>query len=497
MKSKNRKKQGRKGKLGHVPISANGRGKRKLGLVPIADEITHRLVSEIYPAPENDRLYKPVDPTDLDFRALVESVRAKGVLEALIVTRDGYICSGHRRHAAARIAGLETVPCRTAKIYCADPRFLAMLRDCNRQRVKTLDEVLREEVVSANPEEAYRALLEYRAQQAAVSVNEIELGAVKRRARITDAKRPFLDAILRILDEYRASWPLSVRQIHYYLLNYLPLMHAAKPDSVYRNNLKSYKALDELLTRARIAGDVSFSAIHDSTRPVICWNVFAQPGPFICSQLNRFLKGYYRDLMQSQPNHVEIIGEKNTIEGALRPVAAEYTIPYTIGRGYASLPPRHDMAVRFRRSGKQQLILLVLSDFDPEGEDIGRSFAQSMRDDFGIENIVPKKVALTSEQVRQLNLPPNLTAKATSSRRNRFVQRHGEHVFEMEAIPPPTAQQFLRDAIDAVIDVAAYNAEVALEKQDAAYLATVRLRAHAVLGELGADEDSPDASEPE
>ena len=58
------------------------------------------------------------------------------------------------------------------------------------------------------------------------------------------------------------------------------------------------------------------------------------------------------------------------------------------------------MAVRFKRSGKEKLILLVLSDFDPEGEDIGRSFAQSMRDDFGITNIVPIKLALTAEQVR-------------------------------------------------------------------------------------------------
>jgi hypothetical protein len=199
------------------------------------------------------------------------------------------------------------------------------------------------------------------------------------------------------------------------------------------------------------------------------------------------MKGYYRNLMQSQPNHIEIIGEKNTIAGVIRPVAMTYTISYTIGRGYSSLPPRHDMAVRFKQSGKEKLILLVLSDFDPEGEDIARSFAQSMRDDFGITNIVPIKVALTAEQVEHLNLPPNLTAKKTSSRRKGFVERFGENVFELEAIPPATLQQYLRDAIDEVIDVDAYNAEIDREKQDAAFLDTVRRRAHAMLGNLGTE----------
>jgi hypothetical protein len=143
------------------------------------------------------------------------------------------------------------------------------------------------------------------------------------------------------------------------------------------------------------------------------------------------------------------------------------------------------MAVRFRRSGKEKLVLLVLSDFDPEGEDIGRSFAQSMRDDFGITSIVPTKVALTGDQVHQLQLPPNLTAKVSSSRSKGFIKRHGENVFELEAIPPATLQNLLRNAIDSVIDVDAYNAEIEHEKQDEAFLATTRRQAHAVLGDLG------------
>src|SRR5262249_51457835 len=161
----------------------------------------------------------------------------------------------------------------------------------------------------------------------------------------------------------------------------------------------------------------------------------------------RFLKDYYRDLMQSQPNHIEIIGEKNTIESIIDPVARQYCIPFTIGRGYCSLPPRHEMAQRFRRSGKEKLILLVLSDFDPEGEDFGHSFARSMRDDFGIRTIPPIKVALTADQVRELRLPRGLTAKRKSSRRKRFVEEHGDHVYELESVQPAQLEEMLRRVI--------------------------------------------------
>ena len=135
----------------------NGRRKTKLGRVPISDTITQRALSAIRPSPENDKLYRPVDHTDPDFREFVEQVRINGITDPLIITIDGYICSGHRRYAAAGVIGMDTVPCCTASIYHDDPRFLPFLRACNRQRAKTLDEVMREEVVSANPEEAHRA----------------------------------------------------------------------------------------------------------------------------------------------------------------------------------------------------------------------------------------------------------------------------------------------------------------------------------------------------
>ena len=70
----------------------------------------------------------------------------------------------------------------------------------------------------------------------------------------------------------------------------------------------------------------------------------------------------------------------------------------TSGRGFCSLPPRYETAKRYRASGKQKLVLLIVSDFDPDGEEIANSYARSFRDDFDIDDVHAVKVALTARR---------------------------------------------------------------------------------------------------
>ncbi|MCE9545761.1 MAG: ParB N-terminal domain-containing protein [Planctomycetia bacterium] len=459
-----RRKQRRSApKSGHDPKSASG----VIENVPI---------DSVRPSPENNRLYRPVLPDDPAIVELAASIEANGLREPIVVSLDGWILSGHRRHAAALVASLKTVPVRVEPISRADDpdRFLVLLREYNRQREKSRDERLREEVVDVDPHEAYASLVAHREQSAAVEVETIHLGRWRRRSAISKAKRGFLDAVLAVLKSRRKFWPLSDRQIHYALLNAPPLIHASKPASRYGNTLSSYKALVDLLTRARLAGDIGMEAIADETRPVVVWGVHPTAGGFIGSELDGFLKGYWRDLLQSQPNHIELVVEKNTVAPIVRPVAARFCLPMTSGRGYCSLPPRAAIAERFQDSGKEKLVLLIVSDFDPDGEAIAESLARSLRDDFDIDDIHPVKVALTAEQVAAYNLPPELKAKTTSSRYRGFTEKFGDDVFELEALPPEELQRIVERAIDAVLDRPAFNAELDAEKQDAAYLEGVR-----------------------
>lgn len=453
------------------------------------DRILQIQVTELRPSPENELVYKPVLLDDPRIIELADDMRNNGVLEPLVVTRDNYIVSGHRRHAAARLAGLTSVPCRvlgrTRREY--GDSYPALLADYNQQRVKSPDELVREKLVRIDPDEAYSDLLAYRRKRAAPSadLDQIRVEGRKVRAEISDAKTPMLIAVLDVLDGLEDYWPVSVRQVHYGLLNDPPLRHASKPKSHYANNQNSYDDLTDLLTRARFEGTIPFEAIDDPTRPVTTWAVHPAVDTFVAEQMDAFLRGYARDLQRSQPCHIEVIGEKNTIATIIKPVCAEYCVPVMVSRGYSSTPPKKAIVDRFKRTGKDRLTLLVLSDFDPEGEDIARNLVQSLHDDFGLSDVTGHKVTLTHYQVLDLGLPPNFSAKKDSSRYEAFAKRYGDAVYELEAVQPEQLQQYLRETIEAVMDRDLFEQECAAEQEDSRILRAYRQQVLDALPRIG------------
>lgn len=268
---------------------------------------------------------------------------------------------------------------------------------------------------------------------------------------------------------------MSDRTIHYALLNIKPLRHASKPNSVYKNDRKSYQDCCELLTRARLCGLVPMEAISDETRPVKIWRTNRTAGQFMQEELKEFGKNYWRDLQQSQPNHIEILVEKNTVEPIVQKIASQYTIPMTSGRGFCSIPPRQEMLQRFRKSGKERLVIIVVSDFDPEGESICESFARSMRDDFDCD-ISAVKAAPTYQQTQEMKLPPALTAKDTSSRYAAFSKPYGDDVYELEALEPEVLMQLVDEAVRSVLDIDIFNAEQEKERDESRWLDVTRRR---------------------
>jgi hypothetical protein len=429
-------------------------------------------IKELRLCPRNDDLYRPPSSNDPDFIAIVESMRKEGQLVPGHVTKDKMIVDGHRRYWACRQLELPTFKCITIpkNSWEITPADLAQY---NRQRVKTCDELVREEIALADPEESYQALLDDREKHRRTysHLQVIDISGEKRRWRFSKAKRPFVDIIVERVLAKEEFWPLTDRRIHYDLLNVVGLLrNYGKRQIPYANNRESFGDLCEVLTRLRLFKTIPMHAIEDETRPVVEWDCFKHVGAFTAKELEDFLSGYIRDVLQTQEDHYEIIGEKMTIQSIISPVAGHFCIPYTLGRGYSSIPPRAAMAARFRKSRRRRLVLFCMSDFDPEGEDIGHSFARSMRDDFGIKDLVPIKVALTRSQVEQYNLPPNMIAKSGSSRRKDFVEKHGEYVHELESLQPDVLQGILRDAIDGAIDVDAFNHQRELERKDAIYL---------------------------
>jgi hypothetical protein len=75
-----------------------------------------RVLSEIYPSPENDAIYAPIAWDDPETIALTDSIKEHGIKDPIWITEDGYIISGHRRRIAALKAGLKQVPVKIEPI---------------------------------------------------------------------------------------------------------------------------------------------------------------------------------------------------------------------------------------------------------------------------------------------------------------------------------------------------------------------------------------------
>lgn len=66
-------------------------------------------ITEIYPNPNNPR--RPFRE-ESDFTGLVASIENQGIIQPLLINREGMILAGHRRYAAALELGLQSVPVR-------------------------------------------------------------------------------------------------------------------------------------------------------------------------------------------------------------------------------------------------------------------------------------------------------------------------------------------------------------------------------------------------
>jgi hypothetical protein len=458
-----------------------------------AERFVRKRVASLKPSPENLLLYHPIDPNDPEIIKLANAIAQNGC-DPLIVTPDNYIVSGHRRHVALIRNGQTFVSCRVLpqrRDAMSRDEYVALLRAWNHQRPKSVAEQVREELVDINPEEAHRKLRQLRdktiwaPEQNGVTTLKIE--GTKMRCNISDQKADHVKYVKRVVFEDRLKyWPLSVRGVHYALLNY-ELMRNLLRQLPYRNDDESYHATSNLITRMRLNVSLPWEAFDDGTRPFKEFRAFPNVRGFVRQEIERLFAGYWRDLLQTQPNHVEVLCEKNTIYHMVLRVTKKYQIPTSSGRGFNSIDPWHDLYERYRASGKQRLIVIVLSDFDPEGEMIPQVGGRTLRDDFGVRYFDIIKAGVTRTQIDNYGLPAQNFAKETSSNHQWFVNRNGgdDTVYELEALEPENMLGDLESVVQSVLDLDLFNREAAIEQEEAAYLAAVRKTAADALQGLG------------
>ncbi len=104
--------------------------------------------------------------------------------------------------------------------------------------------------------------------------------------------------------------------------------------------------------------------------------------------------------------------------------------------------------------------LYYFGDYDPSGLDISRAVCQGIEEMTDGADFTFTRVAVTEEQITDLNLPTRPT-KRTDSRSKNFI---GESV-EVDAIPPATLRDLVRVCIEAHVDDHALEATQKVEVQ--------------------------------
>lgn len=438
----------------------------------------------------NGKIYKPIDPKSERVQALAKSIRAEGLLQPLHITTDNVIVSGHTRAVACYVAGLEIVQVIREPFASTVPNFAALLVAHNDQRLKSPQEQIKEAIASIDANDAHNKLLAARRtvtqqQYQRLSANGLRIigtsSNAAKRSGISEAKMSMLKAAIGVLEKYREYWPLTLRQVHYRMLSLYILRHANKPESIYDNTQNAYKDLSDLLTRARLTGELPWESLHDPTRPFVPWRQWDSVGDYTKEQFKQFLTGYKRNLLIGQPSYVELVVEKIAAQDIAERAAGMYHVPVGVGRGYTSATSLEETAERFRASGKDHFTLLIAGDLDPEGENIVETWDKHLHYEHGIDRsaLHVVKVGVNPEHVQQYNLSP-LPTKESSSRQKAFVAKHGDAAYELEAFEPDVLQNIMRDSIRSVIDLNIFAEQQRRESEDARYLMALRekLRDH-------------------
>lgn len=238
----------------------------------------------------------------------------------------------------------------------------------------------------------------------------------------------------RFLVDYAVEHaPVTVRQLFY----------AATVDGVpgIEKTECGYSKVQAQVLDLRRAGRLPYYTISDATR------YMRKPRTFDGweAALQNTAQVYRKSLWAESDVEVEIWLEKSALAGVLYPVTSEFDVPLMPTGGYSSETFAYGAVNAMRETGKA-LVIYALYDFDRSGQDAAGSLREKV-ERFGAEFDVPvdfHHLGLTHQQVVDLDLPTRPAKRTTAA------DRRWPHDFaaELDAIPPDTLRDFVRDAIE-------------------------------------------------
>lgn len=243
-----------------------------------------------------------------------------------------------------------------------------------------------------------------------------------------------------VIDSYaKQGLKLTLRQLYYQCVT----------KNLFPNSERSYKNLGNLVSDARLAGEMDWDAIEDRVRRPRIPSEFES-----VEHLVETAAHWYRlPRWEGQENYVELWVEKDALAGVLAPIASEYHVTMMVNRGYSSQSAMYEAGKRYIencREGKYPH-LIYLGDMDPSGEDMVRDISDRL-EMYNVGELTVNKIALTMDQVEEFKPPPN-PAKMSDSRAEKYVEKHGESSWEVDALPPVALTKIIREELASLVDM--------------------------------------------
>lgn len=260
-----------------------------------------------------------------------------------------------------------------------------------------------------------------------------------------------------IVEEYLSQgYDLTLRQLYYQMV----------ARDMIPNKQKAYNRLGRIVSDARMTGYLDWNAIVDRTRNLKKNQHWETPEEIV----EAVSKSYRLDLWKNQPRRVEVWIEKDALVGVISGVCRQLDVSYFSCRGYSSMSEMWRAARRVLGyiRDDQKVLILHLSDHDPSGinmtEDIEKRMNQFVAghlcQDLGKESmswsemrdyLEVKRIALTMEQIDEVNPPPN-PAKTSDSRFEEYFLRYGSESWELDALDPSYLSSLIKSEVAEIRD---------------------------------------------
>ena len=256
-----------------------------------------------------------------------------------------------------------------------------------------------------------------------------------------DSSIRIIDEAESIIDEYElAGYTLTLRQLYYQFV----------ARDLIPNTERSYKNLGAIITKARMAGLISWEAIEDRNREH--HEPYTQEDEF--ELLSRLPYHIQFDQWERQDFYVEVWVEKEALGNVIERACNPYMVPYMSCKGYLSASEAWRAGRRFLNqiSNGKQCVLIHLGDHDPSGLDMTRDNRERVElfSEFpgGVD---VKRIALNRDQVDEHRPPPNPT-KVADSRAKDYMAEFGRTSWELDALDPSVIESLITEEITALID---------------------------------------------